>query len=400
MAVAAVCRMEDRLCKATDKAAACRLAAVCSRTGPGVVNQHTYPLENLGYRTDARGVLAARSTNYTVNADGNVAMRGSDSLAYDQANRLTSATVNGTTSTDTYDGDGKRASQTVGSTTTNYVYDVNASLPNVLTDGPFKYVYGLGLAYAVDSSGNVQVYHTDGLGSVRAITDANGNLIQTYQTDEFGVPTSSQGTSSQPFQYTGQQVDPSGLVHLRARMYDPSTGRFLSRDPLLGSLAAPLSLNAFSYVLNNPVALIDPSGFSPSRVTRNGSTDNECFSSANGQLGGNVVFATCLDTSVGVVVYAVVRTPSGPAVVPIVVFAKPPKDSTGSGKDRLRGRSARQREKSLIRLLQRGMTLKQAADFQRLIEAVKKAEGRGGADNLGPDILRALRNQIVGGGNQ
>ncbi len=234
MAVAAVCRMEDRLCKATDKAAACRLAAVCSRTGPGVVNQHTYPLENLGYRTDARGVLAARSTNYTVNADGNVAMRGSDSLAYDQANRLTSATVNGTTSTDTYDGDGKRASQTVGSTTTNYVYDVNASLPNVLTDGPFKYVYGLGLAYAVDSSGNVQVYHTDGLGSVRAITDANGNLIQTYQTDEFGVPTSSQGTSSQPFQYTGQQVDPSGLVHLRARMYDPSTGRFLSRDPLLG----------------------------------------------------------------------------------------------------------------------------------------------------------------------
>ncbi len=43
----------------------------------------------------------------------------------------------------------------MGSSTTSYVYDVNASLPNVLADGTFKYVYGLGLAYAVDSSGNV-----------------------------------------------------------------------------------------------------------------------------------------------------------------------------------------------------------------------------------------------------
>lgn len=147
------------------------------------------------------------------------------SCAYDQASRLTSATVNGTTGTDAYDGDGKRASQTVGSTTTSYVYDVNGALPNVLVDGTFKYVYGLGLAYAVDSSGNVQVYHTNGLGSVRAITDASGTLIETYQTDPFGVPTQTQGTSSQPFGYTGQQADPNGLLYLRARYYDPTSGR-------------------------------------------------------------------------------------------------------------------------------------------------------------------------------
>ena len=140
---------------------------------------------------------------------------------------MTSATVSGTTSTYIYDGDGNRASKTVGTTTTNYVYDVNASLPNVLTDGTLKYVYGLGLAYAVDGCGNVQVYHTDGLGSVRAITDGSGNVIATLQTDEFGIPTQTQGTSTQPFQYTGQQRDAeSGLYDLRARMYDPSIGRF------------------------------------------------------------------------------------------------------------------------------------------------------------------------------
>src|SRR6185437_16799532 len=100
------------------------------------------------------------------------------------------------------------------------------------------------------SSGNVQVFHTDGLGSVRAITNGSGTLIQTYRTDEFGIPTQTNGTSTQPFQYTGQQVDGNGLIYLHARYYDPTSGRFLSRDPLFGSLASPLSLNPFGYVLN------------------------------------------------------------------------------------------------------------------------------------------------------
>ncbi|MBI2941918.1 MAG: hypothetical protein HYY04_15930, partial [Chloroflexi bacterium] len=42
------------------------------------------------------------------------------------------------------------------------------------------YVWGLGLAYAVDGSGTAQVYHTDGLGSVRAITNADGKVVETY----------------------------------------------------------------------------------------------------------------------------------------------------------------------------------------------------------------------------
>ena len=200
------------------------------------------------------------TTTYTVNANGNVTARGNDSFTYDQANRLTSATIGGATWTYTYDGDGKRTSQTVGSANLNYVYDVNKSLPDVLSDGTYTDVYGVGLAFAVDSSGNLQVYHTDGLGSVRAITDNNGNVIQTYQADAFRVPTQAQVTSAQPFQFTGQQVDYNGLVYLRARYYDPTSGRFLSRDPLAGSLLDPLSLNRYSYVANNPASLVDPSG--------------------------------------------------------------------------------------------------------------------------------------------
>ncbi len=154
------------------------------------------------------------STSYTVNANGNTTNRGSDTFAYDQANWLKTATVGGSTTTNTDDGDGKRASQTVGGTTTTCDYDVQRSLPVVLSDGSRKYVWGLGLAYTVDSGNNAQVYQTDGLGSVRAITDSTGTVVQTYLTDAFGVPTSTQGSLSQAFQYTGEQRDSAGLVYM------------------------------------------------------------------------------------------------------------------------------------------------------------------------------------------
>ncbi len=101
-------------------------------------------------------------------------------------------------------------------------------LPVLLDDGAPKYVWGAGgLAYSVDkSTAAIQIYHTDGLGSVRTITDITGSVVQTYQSDEFGVPLLAQGTSTQPFGYTGEQRDPEdGLVYLRARLYDPSSGR-------------------------------------------------------------------------------------------------------------------------------------------------------------------------------
>jgi RHS repeat-associated protein len=210
-------------------------------------------------------ILTAGTTSYTVNTAGNLTNRGSDSFSYDQPNRLTSATTSTGSGTYVYDGDGKRISKTVGSTTTSYVYDVGGGLPIVLDDGSRKYVWGAaGLAYSVDkSTAAVQVYHTDGLGSVRAITDSTGSVVQAYQTDEFGIPTQTQGTSAQPFGFTGEQRDPEdGLVYLRARMYDPSIGRFFQRDPLAKSASGITGFNRYTYAGNNPVTLVDPSGLS------------------------------------------------------------------------------------------------------------------------------------------
>ncbi len=114
-----------------------------------------------------------------------------------------------------------------------------------------------GAASEVDPSASplaICFYHADGTGAV----------VRLEQTDEFGNPSATAGTRTQPFGYTGEPVDPSsGLVDLRARLYDPPSGRFLTRDGFPGYADLPLSLNRYSYVLNDPATLTDPSGEVP-----------------------------------------------------------------------------------------------------------------------------------------
>ena len=70
--------------------------------------------------------------------------------------------------------------------------------------------------------------------------------------EEYDLKAREQGT----FGLTGT----NGLYYLRARYYDPTIGRFLTRDPLPGSIQHPQSLNAYPYVQNNPVNRMDPTG--------------------------------------------------------------------------------------------------------------------------------------------
>src|SRR5690606_16143451 len=62
--------------------------------------------------------------------------------------------------------------------------------------------------------------------------------------------------------FVGGTEDPTGLVHLGARLYDPELGRFISADPIM-NIADPQQINGYSYANNNPVTLADPDGLSP-----------------------------------------------------------------------------------------------------------------------------------------
>lgn len=118
------------------------------------------------------------------------------------------------------------------------------------------------------NSGASAVYYlTDGQGSVIGLTDAAGNVIGTTKYDAFGRTLEATGDMSLPvaaggdFRFHGQWQDASsGLYHVRARDYDPETGRFLSLDPGEPDFLEPESFNRYNFANANPYLYSDPTG--------------------------------------------------------------------------------------------------------------------------------------------
>jgi RHS repeat-associated protein len=91
-------------------------------------------------------------------------------------------------------------------------------------------------------------------------TSSSADWIGIIATFKPAVNTTS-GSATSPYQYAGENIDDeTGLTYLRARYYDPSTGRFISRDSQSGDLQNPLSQNPYIYGEDNPVTYTDPSG--------------------------------------------------------------------------------------------------------------------------------------------
>ena len=105
------------------------------------------------------------------------------------------------------------------------------------------------------SAGN-EYYHTDALGSTLALSNTAAATTVSYDYEPFGKTTVN-GTSTNPFQYTGRENDGGGLYHYRQRYYAPGLHRFLGEDPL-EFLAG--DTNLYAYVLNTSLNLTDPNG--------------------------------------------------------------------------------------------------------------------------------------------
>ncbi len=93
------------------------------------------------------------------------------------------------------------------------------------------------------------------------LTDDQGDVVDDYTYDVFGAIRSQSGSSDNYWLFTGEQRDSDeDLYYLRARYYDPEIGRFLSQDPLTGSVYNAQTQNRYPYVGGNPTNRIDPSG--------------------------------------------------------------------------------------------------------------------------------------------
>ena len=143
-------------------------------------------------------------------------------------------------------------------------------------DGNYRgvYTYVNGERISVEDLGQIEgrpnnplYYLNDALGSTIAITNMNAGIIDNNRFGPYGeaispVAKNSRLTNS-PWGYTGESHDiEGGLIYLRARYYEPNTGRFIQQDsyPYFGDTKNPLTRNLYLYGNGNPLMYKDPNG--------------------------------------------------------------------------------------------------------------------------------------------
>ncbi|WRZ87759.1 polymorphic toxin-type HINT domain-containing protein [Streptomyces sp. NBC_01007] len=250
---------------------------IAGDTSKDIKRAYTYPDPGAKHphflsQVDTTGPASVAQDVYTPDNAGNTLTRtlagDKQTLVWDAEGRLSQVTKpDGKTGTKTtsyiYDADGNRLVTHTDTDTTLYLGGTEITLAKGSTTPKATRYYALG--------GNNQAIRTNDNKLSFLIGDQNGTAqfavnaadltMQQRRSTPFGdprgtAPTSWPGTKGY---VGGTQDDSLGLVHLGARDYDPSTGRFLSVDPVLDP-QKPHQLNAYSYSNGSPVTYSDPTG--------------------------------------------------------------------------------------------------------------------------------------------
>ncbi len=217
---------------------------------------------------DARHVHAMTSTRagqaYEYDDRGQLVADGNRLFSWTLEGKLARVfdQQSGETSEMRYTLDGKRVS--VGTSRgTKYTFDSFVELEP--RDGYITHVQAFGRTIArTDPGGRREYLHVDHLGSVRAVTDEHGELVEETDYDVWGSPRHVDGSARTTHGFVGaESEEASDLVFLGARYYDPQLPQFLSPDTILPDPYTPQTLNTYAFAMNDPATLIDPTGHSP-----------------------------------------------------------------------------------------------------------------------------------------
>jgi RHS repeat-associated protein len=211
--------------------------------------------------------------------NGNTTQKGTQGFTYDYRNQMVRAKEGGATTAEyKYDALGRRIEKIAGSDTVKYYYDGNQVIEerNASDQVLKQYVYGNGideLLIIVDFDGATQnsyYVHTNAVGSITAITDQNGDIVERVSYDVFGMPTITDyktdpanptvvanSVIGNQYLFQGRRYDKeTNLYYYRARHYDPIMGRFLQTDPM----GYHDSMNMYQAFNMNGVNFVDPMG--------------------------------------------------------------------------------------------------------------------------------------------
>jgi RHS repeat-associated protein len=166
-----------------------------------------------------------------------------------------------------YDAYGRRVKIVEGGTTTitlysgnDIVYEVKTQPGQPTVTTKYLVINGKYLAKVVQEGTNqpqTYFYHTDLVGSVRAITDSQGQVVVRFEYEPFGVTVQASGplAGDEVHKFTGKPEDAAiDLYYFNARYHDPVIGRFVQQDP------ARDGLNWYTYVAGDPLSMVDPDG--------------------------------------------------------------------------------------------------------------------------------------------
>ena len=102
--------------------------------------------------------------------------------------------------------------------------------------------------------------HTDPLGTIKALTDTNGQVVKTFEHEPFDRESMETGALEDESCFTGKRLYSTSLYYFNARYYDPTIGRFISADP------ARQGLNGYVYCSNSPLMFVNPDGMEKSMI--------------------------------------------------------------------------------------------------------------------------------------
>jgi RHS repeat-associated protein len=222
-----------------------------------------------------------RTVNYTYDDAGNTLTKAvteggttlTTTYTYYDDNRLKTTTLpSNEIITYTYHADGTRATKSNATEWIRYHYsgglvkEVHCDKNNHSTI-LFTIHYQPGrIIYQPNQGDNVYYYTaSDCSGTIYKLLNDQGQIVTSYNYDPFGVLIENTNPSIyMPIGYSGTYRDTeTGLLYAQSRYYDPSIGRFTTKDSYRGELVSQISQNRYIYCSQNPVSYGDPSGFAP-----------------------------------------------------------------------------------------------------------------------------------------